>query len=302
MECETVRRAISDGDGRVLRGRRIGAHLRGCAGCRDFRAAIDTRTTDLRALAPPLPAAAATAMLARLLAHGTGGGHAGAAAAASGGALGNHAAASLLVKGLVGVTVMAAATAGTFHLVRGLAEHKHTSTVVSPVAVERTGTISRTSGSPGSTRPAAIALTPGARSIAAARAVHSHADPGHGTAASAGTTSETGRAIRSPATPAAGEGKTNSRHIHSSASGKVAPQGPKQSHSSHRPSKPIRPSTSPPPQGPHSGKPRGPSSAGGGGKGGDKGAHAPQERQAPAGQPPDGEGKSNEAHQPAPAP
>jgi RNA polymerase sigma factor (sigma-70 family) len=33
MECEEIRRHISDGDGRVLRGRRLRAHLRDCAPC-----------------------------------------------------------------------------------------------------------------------------------------------------------------------------------------------------------------------------------------------------------------------------
>jgi hypothetical protein len=36
--------------------------------------------------------------------------------------MGNHAAASLVAKGLVGAAVMAAATAGTLHLARGPAE------------------------------------------------------------------------------------------------------------------------------------------------------------------------------------
>jgi RNA polymerase sigma factor (sigma-70 family) len=314
MECETVRRTISDGDGRVLRGRRIGAHLRGCAGCRDFRALIDTRTADLRALAPPLPAGAATAMLARLLAQGTGGGHAGAAAAAAGGALGNHAVASLIVKGLVGVTVIAAATAGTFHLVRDPAEHKHTSPVVAPVAVERTGAIGPTSGTSGNTRPAAIALTPNARLIAAARAVHDHAGIGHGTSVSIGIQSEASRAIQSPARPAIGEGKPSSRHIHGSASGAagrgsskdhLAARGPKRS-SSHRPSKPSGPATSPQPHGRSpKGKPQGSSresseSSGGQDSGGN--GHAPQTHMAPAGQQPTAGSKADTGRQPATAP
>ena len=41
MECETVRRAISDGDRRSLRARKLDGHLRACAGCRDFRALIE---------------------------------------------------------------------------------------------------------------------------------------------------------------------------------------------------------------------------------------------------------------------
>ncbi len=162
MECETVRRAISDGDGRVLRARRMRAHLRGCAGCRDFRALIDTRTADLRVLVPPLPATAATAMLVRALAHGTGGGgHAGGAAAASGAALGNHAAASLVVKGLVGAAVLGAVTAGTFHLASGPAKHKHTSSAPVPVARVHVGGADRVSavaaaGTRGNSGPAPV--------------------------------------------------------------------------------------------------------------------------------------------------
>jgi RNA polymerase sigma factor (sigma-70 family) len=124
MECEAVRRGISHGDRRVLRGRKIRAHLRECQGCRDFQRMIRTRTADLRALAPPLPAAAATAMLARLLADGAGGSHAGGAAGAAGTALGNHAAASLTVKALAGVAIVTAATAGTVHLASGSHSHK----------------------------------------------------------------------------------------------------------------------------------------------------------------------------------
>jgi RNA polymerase sigma factor (sigma-70 family) len=130
MQCEAVRQAISARDGRVLRGRRIRAHLRACEDCQTFREAIATRQADLRALAPPLPAASAGAILLRLLAHG-GGGHAGGAAAAtysaasagSGGSLGGHAVASLAVKALAGVAVMAAATAGTVRLAGG--GHRH---------------------------------------------------------------------------------------------------------------------------------------------------------------------------------
>ena len=37
MECHDVRRMLSDGDGRVLRGRGIRAHLRSCPDCARFR-------------------------------------------------------------------------------------------------------------------------------------------------------------------------------------------------------------------------------------------------------------------------
>jgi RNA polymerase sigma factor (sigma-70 family) len=84
MACEPVRRAISDGDGRVLRGRRIRGHLRACPGCQAFRADLMRRPADLAALVPPLPAAAALAVLARVL---PGGAAAGASSATSGGLL-----------------------------------------------------------------------------------------------------------------------------------------------------------------------------------------------------------------------
>lgn len=113
MDCDLVREAISRRDGRVLRGRRISAHLRDCEGCRAFRASIDVRGADLKALAPPLPAFAASATLAHLLAHG--GGHASGTAASGATIAGGHVAGSLLAKGAVGMAVIAAA-AGTVKL------------------------------------------------------------------------------------------------------------------------------------------------------------------------------------------
>ena len=40
LACEEVRRTLSDGDGRVLRGATVRAHLRTCAPCRGFRAEL----------------------------------------------------------------------------------------------------------------------------------------------------------------------------------------------------------------------------------------------------------------------
>jgi RNA polymerase sigma factor (sigma-70 family) len=112
MDCEQVRRAISDGDRRVLRGRKLRGHLRECAGCHDFQLAISARAGDLRALAPPLPGAVAAGLLGRLLAHGVGGGHTGGLAVGSGTAVGNSAAASLTVKALAGASALTVAVAG----------------------------------------------------------------------------------------------------------------------------------------------------------------------------------------------
>jgi RNA polymerase sigma factor (sigma-70 family) len=67
MQCETARRAMSERDGRVLRGRRLRAHLRTCESCQDFRVGIAQRRSDLRALYPPLPALAASGLLTAIL-------------------------------------------------------------------------------------------------------------------------------------------------------------------------------------------------------------------------------------------
>jgi RNA polymerase sigma factor (sigma-70 family) len=80
MDCAEARQAISDRDGRALRGRRLRSHLRGCSGCADFECAISVRRADLHAI-PALPAAAATALLGGLLGGGKGGGGAGLMAA-----------------------------------------------------------------------------------------------------------------------------------------------------------------------------------------------------------------------------
>jgi RNA polymerase sigma factor (sigma-70 family) len=125
MECEQVRQAISDGDRRVLRGRKLRGHMRDCRGCRDFQVAISSRSADLRALAPPLPGVAAAAMLGRLLAHGVGGGHTGGMVAGSGAAIGNSATASLTVKTLAGVATVTVAVAGGAHLALVHGPHGH---------------------------------------------------------------------------------------------------------------------------------------------------------------------------------
>lgn len=115
MSCEDIRRRISDGDGRALRGRRIRAHLGSCAGCAAFAAAIPARQAQLRAIAPTLPAAAATAILARAV--GAAPGHGASAASmgagpAGGSVLGKGAVTALGSKLAVGAAVLATAAAG----------------------------------------------------------------------------------------------------------------------------------------------------------------------------------------------
>ena len=70
IACCDIQRMLSDGDGRVLRGRGVRAHLRSCPDCRTFRSELDQRPKALRALAPPLPVGGAAALLAQLLVGG----------------------------------------------------------------------------------------------------------------------------------------------------------------------------------------------------------------------------------------
>jgi RNA polymerase sigma factor (sigma-70 family) len=93
MDCRLVRQAISDGDRRRLRGRRLRAHLNDCDRCADFAAAIDRRRGDLVALAPPIALPAALAALHAAVGGGTTGAAAGASSATGiGAALGGSAA------------------------------------------------------------------------------------------------------------------------------------------------------------------------------------------------------------------
>ena len=86
MACEPVREAISGGDRRVLRGRRLKAHLSACAACQEFEAASRGRSAALAAFAPPISGVAAAGILSELL--GAGVSHASAGAAGSGVAAG----------------------------------------------------------------------------------------------------------------------------------------------------------------------------------------------------------------------
>jgi RNA polymerase sigma factor (sigma-70 family) len=111
MECEAARRAVSEGDGRSLRSRKLRAHLRDCESCSDFQAAISQRSADLRALCPPLPALVATSVMSAVL-GGTGKG--GLGAAASGVASGTGSVASGITGGMAvkGASLAAAIAIG----------------------------------------------------------------------------------------------------------------------------------------------------------------------------------------------
>ncbi|HWD64785.1 MAG TPA: sigma-70 family RNA polymerase sigma factor [Solirubrobacteraceae bacterium] len=127
MACEQIRRLISDGDGRSLRGRRVRAHLRDCSGCAAFAAAIPQRQADLRALTPALPASAAAGLLWRITGAGSGqgsGGGAGLISGATGKAVATAASGKLLTTGALIVATAAVGTGGVLRAITpGLAPH-----------------------------------------------------------------------------------------------------------------------------------------------------------------------------------
>ena len=112
MGCDEVRKVVSDADGRSLRSRRVRAHLSDCAGCAEFAAAIATRSADLRALSPTLPATAAAGVLAGSLGAGSGHSGGGGAAGLAAGTAGKTAGAALATKAVAGVVIVVAGTAG----------------------------------------------------------------------------------------------------------------------------------------------------------------------------------------------
>src|SRR5207248_2240870 len=119
MSCEQMRRMISEGDRRMLRGRRVRGHLRDCSTCAAFAAAIPARRADLQAIAPPLAPLALAGVLGHVL--GAGSGHAGAgtsAGLAAAGATGKSAGAVLAAKTAAGVVIVATATVGATDVLR----------------------------------------------------------------------------------------------------------------------------------------------------------------------------------------
>lgn len=106
MSCAAVTKALSDGDGRVIRRRDVRAHLRTCAGCRGFRDEIKGRQRDFAAFST-LPVAAAAGMLHSLTGGASSTAGSGLAATLGGGAA-KTIGASTLAKGVATAAVVAA--------------------------------------------------------------------------------------------------------------------------------------------------------------------------------------------------
>jgi RNA polymerase sigma factor (sigma-70 family) len=94
MACDLVQRAISDGDGRVRRGRRLRAHLRGSAACRTFDDAVGRRRRDLGLL---FPAPAGIGVVAQATVGSGAGGAAGGSLVAAGGSVGAKLAVAVVI-------------------------------------------------------------------------------------------------------------------------------------------------------------------------------------------------------------
>jgi len=198
MSCETVAKALSDGDGRVTRRRDLRAHLRVCASCRGFREEIEGRERDLAALSP-LPAVAAAGLLQGML-----GGH-GAAGGGLAGALGGGAAKSLgtsaALKGAATVAAVAAIGVGVADrggwIDAGSAGDGGSGTT--PAEREAGGEPARTQ--PTHLGPAAIKATTGAAALAKRTSrlgASKAASPGTGKATTAGGAKTRAEAIPAP--------------------------------------------------------------------------------------------------------
>ena len=147
MECDTARRSISARDGRIMRGRRLRAHLRGCRACANFSEQNELRCAALSSVFPPLPAAAGAAILGALFGGGGGVGAGASVGAAAGAGSG----------GLMSIVV------GGFSQAAGASGAAKSAAAVVAVAVAGVGTVEVT-------RDAVTERTPSAISASAPRA------------------------------------------------------------------------------------------------------------------------------------
>jgi RNA polymerase sigma factor (sigma-70 family) len=106
LSYAAIRAEVSENDKRILRGRRLRAHLRECDGCREFEAAIGARRAEFAQIAP-LPAAAAAGILQSVL-----GGSAASGGGGGLGILGGAAGGSAAIKSAAAVVAVTAAGVG----------------------------------------------------------------------------------------------------------------------------------------------------------------------------------------------
>jgi RNA polymerase sigma factor (sigma-70 family) len=209
MPCEIVQERLSDGDGRVLRGRKVAAHLRDCPACTEFAAGIKSRRRAFGAYVPVISPLAADALLSHVL-HGSGhvGGGVTAGGASAGGvsaaATGKTAGAVLGWKAAGVVAVVAAgASAGAVAVHRALAP-RQTRPATTSGAVHRAHEAAR--HAPAAAAAATVAAHragahPAAKRADSARPAHGHSQRSSPHGAAGGAPAQVG------ATPAT-HGKT----------------------------------------------------------------------------------------------
>jgi RNA polymerase sigma factor (sigma-70 family) len=227
LPCEEVKRTLSDRDRRALKGRRLRSHLRSCASCAAFAAAIDQRQADLRALTPALAPAVSAAMFARLVGN-AGGGGAGSSAAA--GVVGKLGSTTLVSKATIGAAVIVSA-AGVDGVIKVLPHsHGHPSAVAPAAAHGQPSSLlgqgSSANGAPTTSRAVTSSSKPRAKS--ARSATTTTASHGRGAVSSSG-------AHRHRAS-ASSTGSSQAAHTQSGSSGSSA------AHPTH-PVHPVHPLT-----------------------------------------------------------
>jgi RNA polymerase sigma factor (sigma-70 family) len=223
MVCTDVQQALSDGDGRVLRGRKMRAHVRSCRSCRQFKAALAQRPADLAALAPALPAATGTALLAHLL-PGAKAGVASSAGSATG--LGGGLAGTVATKAAI-VVAATATLAGTTTAVRRSVEpsrhpaaaparlapapHPQAAPAQAPPAAGRATHTSSAPRREPALRTHRTARTPAANHAASAQQSARRSGAAHGQGAAAAKAHAAGNASRGNGKAAGGHGKPASK-------------------------------------------------------------------------------------------
>jgi RNA polymerase sigma factor (sigma-70 family) len=238
MDCEAVRQAISAGDRRTLRSRRLRAHLRDCERCAGFAAAIEDRRADLAALAPPIALPAAVAALHAALGGGSVGTGSGAAAGAAvgslGAGLGSAVGGSAAVKTAAAVVAAmavaggAAGVTGVVHL--GGADDRAVDRGATPVAPAPPAHVSNPAGAARGQGPAGSPAAPkndargDSSSGSAAAGAHGQ---GHGGTPDASPGAQAGQPASSQA-PATAPGQTQSapgEAVSSGSNGQSQPGG-----------------------------------------------------------------------------
>ncbi len=256
MDCETVRRTLSDGDRRTLRSMKIRGHLNACAGCQDFSTALHQRPVALAALTPPLPLAMAASILHGLLGGGAGGGGGYGGGLAAGAGIGTGVKAggasgllSLSVAKVATVVVVAAgATGGSAYIAtdgrpaRAGATPDTARQATANRAAPAVGvTISPAydvDGSEASPSPAGSTARPADAATAATSSHAANPDAGAGAQGRGPAPASSAAAARRPSPPAGAPG---------SARGQATANGNRPATANRRPSSPGKPAQTPQP-------------------------------------------------------